>query len=86
VVKTNRKVLITQGLQDTTVLPLSTNNLVPALTTENPGLIQYVTYGQQQGLNTPNVLLGTPSTHGSILGDAANEVNGFFSQAFGRAP
>ena len=86
VVKTNRKVLITQGLQDTTVLPLSTNALVPALATENPGLIEYVKYGQQQGLNTPDVLLGTPSTHGSILGDAANEVNGFFSQAFGRAP
>lgn len=82
VVKTNRKVLITQGLQDTTVLPLSTNALVPALATENPGLIEYIKYGKQQGLNTPNVLLDTPSTHGSILADAKAEVDGFLVDAF----
>jgi hypothetical protein len=87
VVETNRKVLITQGLQDTTVLPFTITNLLePDLSKKNPGLIEYIKYGVQGVGFVPDVFTAGPSDHSSILLDATNEVNAFLSTAFGRAP
>lgn len=81
-ITTNRPVLIVQGRQDTTVQPGLTDTLVSRLRTRNPGLIDYETYGQCVvsgqdpcvGVDPLNVI-ATPSTHGSILADATNEVD-----------
>jgi pimeloyl-ACP methyl ester carboxylesterase len=79
-VQTNRPMLILQGLQDTTVQPGLTNTLVSQLRNENdPGLIEYYTYGNAGGPDFPTV---GPSDHSGILADSIVEVDGFLEARF----
>ncbi len=87
-IRTNRPVLIIQGLQDTTVQPGLTNTLVTRLGNLNPGLIAYERFGCNlpdpdgvgpepdpcPGPDAPNETVGQ-STHSSILIDATSQVD-----------
>lgn len=82
-IRTNRPVLIVQGRQDTTVQPGLTDTLAGRLASLNPGLVDYLVYGNAGvvDITTPG-----PSTHSSILIDAKAEVDSFLSLRFGLTP
>lgn len=82
-VDTNRPMLVLQGLQDTTVQPGLTNTLVNQLRARNPGLIEYITYGNA---GNPDIPTNDPSDHSSVLADSVDEVDGFLAERFGVAP
>ena len=78
-VDTNRPVLVLQGLQDTTVQPGLTNTLVSQLIGRNPGLIEYITYGNA---GNPDVLTNGPSDHSSVLLDSLAQADAFLAERF----
>lgn len=77
------KLLLLQGLEDTTVRSLFTDVLAGDLHSLNPGRISYMRWSNKvappSGI-AENYLIDTPSTHSSILGDSFQEVSAWLKK------